>query len=149
VAHHDLDQPRVRMALIRDLDGLPRARPDTADATLSLLGYLGEALLAAGRPGDGRRALELAFTHYRAAAPPWIHERAELIARLLAVDAVRRGDGEAARAWALRSLEVADHPELAADDLLLDPTTQGLAGDPGLERVRQLGRSLDPLESYP
>ena len=41
------------------------------------------------------------------------------------------------------------HPELAADALLLDPTTRALAADPSLERVRQLGRSLDPLESSP
>ena len=142
VAAHDLHEPRVRTALIRDLAGLPAASDDTRDATLSLLGFEGEALLAAGRPDDGRRALIDALRLFHDRAAPAVHDRAERIAYLLAVDAAARGDVADAERWARRSLDVSNQPELAADMLLLRPETRRLAAGPGWERVRALGRTV-------
>jgi hypothetical protein len=144
VAHHDLDEPRVRTAIVRDLSALPPPTTTTAAARLDLGGYLGEALLDDGRPDDARRALTDAVDAL-ALLPdpsPESRERAERIYHLLAVEAATRGDHDAARIWGLRSLEVASFPELAADQLLQHPATRALAGDPSWARVVALGRPL-------
>jgi hypothetical protein len=144
VAHHDLDEPRVRMGVIRDLADLPPSTAATAAATLSLDGYLGEALLAAGRPDDGRRALTDALALFPAdgVASPELRDRAARIAVLLAVDAATRNDTAAARTWGLRAIEVSDVPELIADRLLQHPATAALATDPAWSGIVALGRKL-------
>jgi hypothetical protein len=145
VAFHNLDEPRVRMGLIRDLAGLPAPSPTTAAATLSLDGYLGEALLAAGRPDDGRRALTDALALLPpdpATAPIELRDRAARIAVLLAVDAATRNDLAAARSWGLRAVEYSDVPELVADRLLQHPATAALASDPAWTHIVALGRKL-------
>jgi hypothetical protein len=144
VAFHDLDEPRVRMGVIRDLADLPPPTAATAAATLSLEGYLGEALLAAGRPDDGRRALTDALALFPASgvAPPELRDRAARIAVLLAVDAATRNDTVAARSWGLRAVEVSDVPELIADRLLQHPATAALAADPAWSGIVALGRRL-------
>jgi Protein kinase domain/FG-GAP-like repeat len=141
-AHHDLDEPRVRAAVIRDFDDLPRPSDATYDATLTLLSFRGEALMAVARPDEGRRVLADALALYREPATPAAHDRAEVAARLLAVDAATRGDAVEAQRWALRSVEVSSFPELAADMLLLDPATAALSGGDGWARIRELGRTL-------
>jgi hypothetical protein len=140
-AYQNLDEPRVRAALLRDLDNLPRASAETRDATKSLLGYYGEALLESGRPDDARRVLLEAIALAR---PPGADalDRDERIAFLLAVEAAARGDERAARRWAFRSLELSRYPEYTADQLLLDPRTRAFTSSPGWERVRALGRDL-------
>jgi hypothetical protein len=145
VAFHDLDEPRVRMGLIRDLADLPAPSASTAAATLSLDGFLGEALLAAGRPDDGRRALTDALALFPASAalaPPDIRDHAARIAVALAVDAATRNELAAARAWGLRAIAVSDVPELIADRLLQHPATAALAADPAWSGIVALGRKL-------
>ncbi len=142
VAAHDLDEPRVRTALIRDLSDLPAPSPATAAATLSLGGYVGEILLASGRPDDARRALADALGHLRADAAPETRDRAARIAVLLAVEAATRNDAASARTWGLRALEVSDVPELVADRLLQHPATAALATDPAWTPIVALGRTL-------
>lgn len=145
VAYHDLDEPRVRMGLIRDLAALPSATRTTAAATLSLHGYLGEALLAAGRPDDGRRALVDALALVPAdmtAASPALRDHAASIAILLAVDAATRSDTAAARAWGLRAVALSDVPEHVADRLLQHSATAALATDPAWSQIVALGRKL-------
>jgi hypothetical protein len=142
VAFHDMDEPRVRMALIRDLSDLPPATAATATATLSLDGYLGEALLAVGRPDDGRRKLTDALALLPAQVPPDTRDRAARIAVLLAVDAATRNDIAAARTWGLRAVEISDVPELIADRLLSHPATAALASDPAWSGIVALGRRL-------
>jgi len=145
VAYHDLDEPRVRMGLIRDLGELPSATPATAAATLSLHGYLGEALLAAGRPDDARRALVDALALVPAdvsTASPALRDHAARIAVLLAIDAATRNDAAAARAWGQRGAALSDVPEHVADRLLQHPATAALAADPAWSRIVALGRKL-------
>ncbi len=142
VAAHDLDEPRVRTALIRDLADLLSPTPTTAAATLALGGFLGEALLAAGRPDDGRRALTDALGRLPADAAPEVRDRAARIAVLLAIDAATNGDAASARAWGLRALDLGEPPELVADRLLRHPATAALASDPAWARVVAIGRTL-------
>jgi hypothetical protein len=139
VAAHDLDEPRVRTAIIADLADLPAATAATAPATLSLRSFRGEALVAAGRPDEARRELTdaLAIDPGPSAAPD-IRERAERAALLLAIDASARGDAPAAARWGQRAIDASGHPELTVDQLLLAPSTRG-ALDPTL---RTLGREL-------
>jgi|GEM_PF-2409062 len=143
-AHHELVQPRVRAALLRDLDDLPPTTPATVAPTVSLLGYLGEAMLAAGRPDEARRSLSQALALVPPSADVELRDRGERIAYLLAADAAARGDEPAALRWALASLDLSNYPEAAADRLLLDPAVRALAHGPGWERVPLLGRTLAP-----
>lgn len=144
VAHHDLDEARVRTALIRDVSALPASGPATAAARVDLDGYLGEALLDEGRPDDARRTLADAFATYTRILdpPPRLRDRAERICLLLSIVAATRGDATTALTWGLRALSVSSHPELAADSLLLHPATRALASDPTWSRVVELGRTL-------
>jgi serine/threonine protein kinase len=139
VAAHDLDEPRVRTAIIGDLAGLPAPGKATRAATLSLLTFRGEALLAVGRPDEARRELIDALAIDPGPSPPEaIRERAERAALLLAIDASTRGDADAAARWGQRAIADSDHPELAVDMLLLVPATRSVI-DPA---VRALGREL-------
>src|SRR5262249_39728280 len=141
-AHHNLDQPRIRNTLSGALADLPPATAETRDATMSLLAFRGEALFAVGRPEEARRALAdaLALVHPRASSDA--RGRSERAAVLLAIDSAARGDEAAARRLSITALDVAEQPELAADLLLLDPGIRALAGGPGWERIRALGRPV-------
>jgi hypothetical protein len=140
-ATHDLDEPRIRAAVMRELDDLPAATAATREPTALLLSYRGEALIGAGRLDEARRVLAAALELAGDPPAPTVRDRAEAAARLLAIDAAARGDLPAAHRWGQRSIEVASHPELAADMLLLDPTLRDVTG-PDAAYLRAEGREL-------
>ena len=139
---HDLHEPRVLTATLRDLDDLPAPTAATRDSTLALLWYRGQALFLAGRPDEGRRTILAALALARPDLPDPLRQMVEMGAHRLAADAVARGDHDAAERWAAQAIDVAPYPELAADQLLLDPVTRPLAAAPGGARITTLGRDV-------
>jgi hypothetical protein len=133
-----VDDPRVRAAVVRDLAALPDPTPATREATMTMLEMYGGALLAIGRPDEGRRALLRAIELARPHDSPGAEDAVTASAIQLAIEAAQRRDSDEALRWATRALERTPTPELAADRLLLDPDVAVLAVAPSWLPIRSL-----------
>jgi hypothetical protein len=109
----------AQRAFIEDLEGLDLSRHPELGVRRAL------SLLYAGQVRRGTEAAE-AWLASDAAATPELADLASELHRRLAVEAAGRGDGEAAREHAGRSVEVARWPAVARDRLQVEPALAGI-----------------------